>query len=360
MRMTGRCLHSAWSAQLECDETRLRHDMKRYLLIGAGFSYNWGGWLASEAFEFLLGDPAVLASAELRALLWQHQPKGGFEAALNELERGASSHHRSLASLLRAAVKRMFDTMNAAFKSKGLEFKAPFGSDHPVRNFLRSFDAIFSLNQDLLLEHCYRGYKDGPVNRDDVRTERDWEFPGMRLLELPCEIAVHPSALRTWIPTDDRAIPQDEQPIFKLHGSSNWRTAEDSAMMIIGGGKAEAIQRYPVLRWYAEVFAERLNEPDARLMIIGYGFRDEHINAVLHKSIEGGLKVFVIDPLGTEIGSVTNPLPRDALGYAPTALQLSLEKALIGASRRPLSSTLGKDDVERQKIERFFSGDAAQ
>jgi hypothetical protein len=31
--------------------------MPHYLLTGAGFSYNWGGWLAIEAFEYLLGAP---------------------------------------------------------------------------------------------------------------------------------------------------------------------------------------------------------------------------------------------------------------------------------------------------------------
>ena len=29
-------------------------DMPNLLLIGAGFSRNWGGWLATEAFEHLL------------------------------------------------------------------------------------------------------------------------------------------------------------------------------------------------------------------------------------------------------------------------------------------------------------------
>ena len=27
------------------------------LRTGAGFSRNWGGWLASETFEYLLGSP---------------------------------------------------------------------------------------------------------------------------------------------------------------------------------------------------------------------------------------------------------------------------------------------------------------
>lgn len=328
--------------------------MKWYLLTGAGFSRNWGGWLASEAFEFLLGDPAVVANAELRALLWRHQPTGGFEAALDELERGAAPHLQRYAPQLRTAVRRMFDTMNSAFKWKGLEFREPFGNDHPVRNFLVSFNAIFSLNQDLLLEHCYRGSKDGSVDRGDVRTERDWQFPGVKLLSTPDDRPTHPSAAGIWVPSGEHVITQDQQPIFKLHGSSNWRTAEDSDMMILGGGKAQAIERHPVLRWYSQVFTECLTQPDARLMVVGYSFRDEHINDALIGAMDKGLKLFVIDPLGADVGSTTNTVPKDAIGYKFTSLQESLQKALIGASRRPLSSTLGADHVERQKIERFF------
>jgi hypothetical protein len=40
------------------------------LLLGAGFSRNWGG-LATEAFEYLLGHPKVDES--LRQLLWKHR-----------------------------------------------------------------------------------------------------------------------------------------------------------------------------------------------------------------------------------------------------------------------------------------------
>ena len=126
--------------------------------------------------------------------------------------------------------------------------------------------------------------------------------------------------------------------------------------MILGGGKARAIERYPVLRWYAEVFSDYLAEPDARLMIIGYGFRDEHINAALTQAIDKGLKIFLVDRLGADVAAATNPLPKSAIGYKRIALEESLQKALIGASRRPLSSTFARDEVERQKIEHFFLG----
>ena len=51
------------------------------LLTGAGFTRNWGGWLADEAFEYLLGHPRI--DDGLRKLLWKHKD-GGFEAAVEE------------------------------------------------------------------------------------------------------------------------------------------------------------------------------------------------------------------------------------------------------------------------------------
>lgn len=168
------------------------------------------------------------------------------------------------------------------------------------------------------------------------------------------EETTFPSATRIWVPSDEQFIAPDLQPIFKLHGSSNWRTGEASEIMILGGGKARAIKRYEVLRWYVEVLAECLSDPAARLMVIGYSFRDEHINNVLMQAIETGLQIFVVDPAGTDVAATANPLPRTALGYKPTPMQENLQKALVGASRRPLSSTFANDGVEHGKLMRFF------
>jgi len=60
--------------------------MSCILLTGAGFSYNWGGWLASEAFEYLLGAPEL--DDFCRDLLWTHKDTGGFEKALSVLQAG--------------------------------------------------------------------------------------------------------------------------------------------------------------------------------------------------------------------------------------------------------------------------------
>src|SRR5262245_51631512 len=95
------------------------------LLIGAGFSRNWGGWLASEAFEYLLGCPEV--DAGLRDLLWRHKRRGGFEGALTELQqehRSASTPLDPQLANLQKALLRMFDDMNQRLDAFSSNFRA--------------------------------------------------------------------------------------------------------------------------------------------------------------------------------------------------------------------------------------------
>jgi hypothetical protein len=329
--------------------------MKHYLLIGAGFSRNWGGWLASEAFEYLIGDPAVSGDVELARLLWKYQSEGGFEAALDDLHRNTSPPARGRRLQLEAAIRRMFDSMNGGFSLKELEFRrSELPYDRPVQQFLLKFDGIFSLNQDSLLELHYRGSADWLVDRNDPRTERSWHLPGMQLAPVAEDQRVFPSATGIWIPSGEHVLIKGTQPIFKLHGSANWRSDDGSDLMILGGGKSRAIERYPVLRWYSELFTELLSRPEERLMLIGYGFRDEHINSALMSAMESGLKIYIIDPAGPDVAAATNRVPKNEIGRKPTALEEILQKSLIGYSRRPFSSTFGNDTVEYAKLMRFF------
>jgi hypothetical protein len=70
------------------------------------------------------------------------------------------------------------------------------------------------------------------------------------------------------------AIEPRLQPYFKLHGSMNWRNPSGGHLLVMGGNKPTTIQRHPILMWYAQKFVEQLSMPGARLMVIGYGFRD--------------------------------------------------------------------------------------
>ena len=61
--------------------------MNALILLGAGFSHNWGGRLAREVFDHLIGVPDIRRFERLIRLLWQHNSGGGFEDAIAEVQR---------------------------------------------------------------------------------------------------------------------------------------------------------------------------------------------------------------------------------------------------------------------------------
>lgn len=89
-------------------------------------------------------------------------------------------------------------------------------------------------------------------------------------------------------------------------------------------------------------------------MVIGYSFRDDHINKVLQVAIAKGLKMFVIDSNGIDVAKVLNPTAQAGRIYAKTSLEEDVQYALIGASRRLLREIFGNDEIERAKVMRFF------
>jgi hypothetical protein len=52
-----------------------------------------------------------------------------------------------------------------------------------------------------------------------------------------------------------------------------------------------------LLREYRRLFKEKISAGDVRLVVVGYGFGDPHINKDLLEGIETcGLKLYVVDP----------------------------------------------------------------
>jgi hypothetical protein len=330
--------------------------MPHYLLTGAGFSANWGGWVASEAFEYLLGCPEIMADPQLRDLLWRYQAAGGFEDALAELQRGYSSgfaqqwSERQLIQF-QSAVGRMFDDMNRGFLNRrDLEFSRE-DVRRTVSSFLMRFDAIFTLNQDVLLEQFYCADK---VVQSQVRPE----IPGMRKIPHPEPIHSESLSRATWQPrpASEFKVSAGCQQYVKLHGSANWFGDDGRLVMILGGAKQQEIGNIPILKWYLQLFEEFLSQPDTRLMVIGYGFRDEHVTKAIDEAASQGLKMFVIDPQGAHIAYEMNETrKRSQIGAGDTPLEQLLQRSLIGGSRRPLREIFGDDETEHNKVMRFFS-----
>jgi len=323
-----------------------------YLLLGAGFSRNWGGWLADEVFEYLLGRPEIVASEELRRILWESQLRGGFEYALEVLQAaagrgdsGASDHVEKL----KAAVVAMFDEMNYAFDDI-VNWELSDQHDSQISTFLMKFDAIFSLNQDLLLERHYLS------GNPELRHPERWigaAMPGIAPIAAPTASII---GQRWQILADDEfKIDARIQPYFKLHGSTNWNSRDGKGTLVIGGNKTEAIGGSPILTWYFREFEAALFAGDARLMVIGYGFRDQHINDLIIRAVNHcGLKLFVVSPEGAGQARLVNRSAGGAI-HASDKLESAFERGVIGASRRGLKEIFGGRGAELAKLERYFS-----
>lgn len=310
--------------------------MKRYLLVGAGFSRNWGGPLSDEITGSLLGelhDDAEIATALRR---------GPFEDAFAGFQGPAAGKPAGLFRF-QNAVTELFARLNKTFINKQFEFNNDL--EFSVKRFLARFDAIFSLNQDLLLEFHY-------VHTFSPQDEwRGIVQPGMQYVRPAGHLGPLDLTICKWLPNSNVVVGEGFQPFYKLHGSSNWQTEAGEALLIMGNAKTGAIQQFPVLRHYHEEFAARLAAEGAKLMVIGYSFQDEHINDVIARaSREHGLGTYLVDLRGREV------LLDPKMARAAIRPKRDIEDIkLIGELRRPLSAVFSSDPFAHGELMRFFA-----
>jgi hypothetical protein len=120
------------------------------------------------------------------------------------------------------------------------------------------------------------------------------------------------------------------------------RSCEKSGL---GGDKAKYIEQHPILTRYHQEFAAYLGRPRARLMVIGYGYNDPHINDAISNGAAQGLKLFIVDPAGMDV--LTRPVAYHFGSAVP--------RSVIGVSERPLSATFNNDRIEHGNLTRFFA-----
>jgi hypothetical protein len=328
--------------------------MNAVLLTGAGFSYNWGGRLAREmntAIALRLQHDHNLAD------LLHRNPN--FEEALTELQNewAISCRLDAQESLkrLEVAIVEEFDEMNRNLARATFNFSASI--EFTLPEFLVLFDAIFTLNQDLLLEAQYLDNS----NRLSLTRSRRWlggDLPGTEIIPDtsrtgpfdPLAVCRRPKAS----PQSSGIDPQ-HQPLFKLHGSTNWLDPNGGRLVIMGGNKPTTMRQHPTLMWYATKFSEYLSRPGARLMVIGYGFRDNHINQIIHDAwLKSGktLSMFIVGPDGRGILRKVNPTYGKPI-YMPEPL----EEITVYESTRPLPATFsGNDPGEHGLLIRYAAG----
>jgi hypothetical protein len=234
----------------------------------------------------------------------------------------------------------MFNAMNNAFGDFEAGRHDRIGAQPTfVRNFLCRFDAIFTLNQDTLLEKKYQ--------TSDVRQGSNGRWLGFQSPGLREEMPASPPT-GVFRPCDPPFTCEERyQPYFKLHGSSNWRTLNGSSLLIMGLDKNQAIDGVTLLSWYRQQFEDMLHRPDSHLMI---SFRDKHINEIILKGARKGARLFIVDPCGVDVlGNIEN-----SRFHQSDEDKLTLQNSIFGASRRPFLAAVSTNQVEMTKINRFF------
>lgn len=273
---------------------KVRNPENKALLTGAGFTKNFGGFLAEEMGDRIFESQYLRKYPSVRRILHKRSNYEDFyEEVLNgdykDYEKEAAKKavleaYEKLDEVIRNFVYRTNDQVNM-YKVNYLFDRFAGGTDQ--------VGFCFTLNQDLFVERHFWGNK--------------------AHLELPCIHPV-PRHKRLLEPQDYVTLPTEQalnnkinniiHPLntsnfyyIKLHGSFNWKSSDESQRMVIGPGKEEQIGREPLLKWYNEIFSCILQRQGAKLLVIGYGFGDGHINRVISEAINNqNLRLYIISP----------------------------------------------------------------
>ena len=141
---------------------------------------------------------------------------------------------------MQQALSDVFGRMNMHLAAREFEFSNDIA--HSIQKFLVRFDAIFRLNQDLLIEVHYNNQN---VALWHGTHWQGYELPGLR--ELPLEDPLAGRVRSKWVPQDHFAQTANMQPYFKLHGSTAWSAADGSPLMVMGRDKVGLIRSNAIL-----------------------------------------------------------------------------------------------------------------
>jgi len=266
----------------------------RILLTGAGFTHNFGAPLAETIWNSVLSHAAIRDMPKVRELLLH---EFDFESVYHTVLTG-TDYCTEEQDALHAAVVDAYQSLDEGIRAWNHSVGSPYPVNiYKVRELVRKFAGsrdnpgfVFTVNQDLFIE---RWYADGPTLL----------LPGLnRTVHLASGTRgeLNPSdqiALPESFPSLDREIRSGSFNYVKLHGSFNWIASDGTQRMIIGHGKADQITSEPLLASYLDVFNRVVSSGKKRLLVIGYGFKDEHINAGIANGVEqDNLELFVISP----------------------------------------------------------------
>ncbi len=267
---------------------------KNILLTGAGFTKNFGGFLSEEMWAQILVHPEV--QQEWNVIQFMHN-EFNYEKVYYEI-----MHEHPYLSLpqykeaIHNALRQIYENLDYRIRSNYPDgHEGIFQLINIFKGNEEEVGLVFSLNQDLYIERLFihKSIEDLVLpGFDNDPYKRGWQkyinAGGYDYLELENEI--------------DIRLPVKKLNYIKLHGSCNWKSRDGSNAIVIGLNIKDAIDREPLLKEYYRIFKEALFQKDVKLLVIGYGFGDDHINEIITKSLEHidndeeRMKLYVVSP----------------------------------------------------------------
>lgn len=266
---------------------------RNILLTGAGFTKNFNGLLAKEMWSKIFNQ--IQTYPRLKQLLFNNPD---YESIYHDVMTGDydDEERRAIDVAIFDAYRILEDIVCACKAGNGLP--NIYGVNKMIERFCEARDELgffFTLNQDLFIERHFSS------------TVKMLVHPGVpRIPDAHQIINSIPMGRSDFIvvPTSDKLknkpiniISSTTLHYVKLHGSFGWLSSDGSNCYVIGRKKQEKIADEPLLSWYLDLFKEVLSKRGRKLLVIGYGFQDSHINEIIADSINNSkLKLYVISP----------------------------------------------------------------
>jgi hypothetical protein len=302
---------------------------KHIILLGAGFTKNFGGLLADEMWYEIFNHEKIQNQPKIKKLMMNNFDYEEVYYSVLKESRGEeglllpSEFTNDEKAAIKVATKSAYMHIDENLRRHIIDHPHPthlhnvnnlisnVGSQRQEYEFvkdgkkyyfspdLKNKSFIFTLNQDLFFERLYPNNANAELSIPGIDNNPEWfttrfnkplEFSDYLILPTEDELKL----------IKDNLFELGGYFLIKLHGSCNWigSNGSDMDMMVIGRGKAEQIQNEPLLRHYFKIFEEVISQDKCRLLIIGYGFRDKHINRIISKAItDHGLKIYILSTL---------------------------------------------------------------
>jgi hypothetical protein len=247
---------------------------KKVLLTGAGFTKDFGGYLAGEMWSFIFNSRSLNSYPRIKDLL---RDDFSYESVYHEVIEG-NEYETAEREAIKAVVVA-YDRLNEniiGYMQRKVSGTAKANSVS-LSAFIDEFRGgsnetgfFFTLNQDMFVEmHCRYN---GPIPTPGIPLQ-DISYTGLSqsaIQRMPDEKTLFNDNgdLRT------NSLKSSKFNYIKLHGSYHWRDSDGNNCMVIGKKKTEEISKEPLLKYYSDLFEEVLSSGGAELFVIGYGFAD--------------------------------------------------------------------------------------